>query len=60
MERVLLIGELAIAESSWRLKELSSNESYSVLPQSHKLLGYDDDDSVAKSSFSIMPCFLFL
>jgi hypothetical protein len=24
-----------MAESSWRLNELSSNESYSVLPQSH-------------------------
>jgi hypothetical protein len=30
-----VLGELAIAESIWRLNELSSYESYSVLPQSH-------------------------
>lgn len=35
MERVLLFfGEFDIAVFSWRLKELSSKESYRLLPQS--------------------------
>jgi hypothetical protein len=33
-----VLGELAIAESIWRLNEFSSYESYRVLPQSHFVL----------------------